>query len=489
MIDPAHTPPISRRSRWSQYLGVLAAGLALLLATAIPASAAEIMRVTFIRHGESVGNASGLMDGSIPGPVLTDLGSQQARAVAEKLGDNNYDAIYASTMVRTQLTAAPMSQYLGLPINVVYGLRELDTGKFEGTPEANAPALMAYPMAWVFQGNLDAAIPDVDGNPVLDGHMFQDRVNGALQTMYDNGDRNVAAFSHGGTIMFWTLMNASNLTVQQKMDLLRNSSLKNTDYVVVEGNNEDGWVLVDWNGQKFAPEPTFFGAIGMQTRTLVRQLSATVNDLVAAFQTGDIVTISKAVNHAVADVAFSAAKFVRSVNTVVVDKATAFFKAIAPAPATLAPVSPAPAPAASAPAAAMPSVPKVVAREAAVSASVNDLTAEDVVKTPAKRAQLATLGTPVAPEVQTDTTKSETKASVSAGSESAASESKTSGSGASVTKASEPAKSETKASETKKSTERKSEKSKPVKKSEPAKSGASEGGSTRAGAGEHQSQP
>ena len=267
-------------------------GLALLLATAIPASAAEIMRVTFIRHGESVGNASGLMDGSIPGPVLTDLGSQQARAVAEKLGDNNYDAIYASTMVRTQLTAAPMSQYLGLPINVVYGLRELDTGKFEGTPEANAPALMAYPMAWVFQGNLDAAIPDVDGNPVLDGHMFQDRVNGALQTMYDNGDRNVAAFSHGGTIMFWTLMNASNLTVQQKMDLLRNSSLKNTDYVVVEGNNEDGWVLVDWNGQKFAPEPTFFGAIGMQTRTLVRQLSATVNDVVAAFQTGDIVTIS-----------------------------------------------------------------------------------------------------------------------------------------------------------------------------------------------------
>ena len=48
------------------------------------------------------------------------------------LGDNNYDAIYASTMVRTQLTAAPMSQYLRLPIQVLPGLQEIEAGYFEG---------------------------------------------------------------------------------------------------------------------------------------------------------------------------------------------------------------------------------------------------------------------------------------------------------------------------------------------------------------------
>ena len=38
------------------------AALALLFAAAIPASAAELMRVTFVRHGQSTGNASGLID-------------------------------------------------------------------------------------------------------------------------------------------------------------------------------------------------------------------------------------------------------------------------------------------------------------------------------------------------------------------------------------------------------------------------------------------
>nr|WP_234790224.1 phosphoglycerate mutase family protein [Mycolicibacterium fortuitum] len=78
--------------------------LAFLLA--IPAAhAAEVMRITFIRHGESTANAANVADSSVPGPVLTEKGQQQARDIVKVLGDNNYDAIYASTMVRTQLTA------------------------------------------------------------------------------------------------------------------------------------------------------------------------------------------------------------------------------------------------------------------------------------------------------------------------------------------------------------------------------------------------
>jgi hypothetical protein len=43
-----------------------------------------------------------LIDTSTPGPVLTQTGQAQAQAVAGRLGVNNYDAIFASTMVRTQ---------------------------------------------------------------------------------------------------------------------------------------------------------------------------------------------------------------------------------------------------------------------------------------------------------------------------------------------------------------------------------------------------
>ena len=130
----------------------------LLVGAAIPAAAAELMRVTFVRHGESEGNASGLIDTKTPGPVLTPTGQAQARAVADKLAVNNYDGIYASTMVRTQLTAAPMSQALRLPIQVLPGIQEIEAGVFEGTPESQAANGYAkFPLAWTFAGQIGRA--------------------------------------------------------------------------------------------------------------------------------------------------------------------------------------------------------------------------------------------------------------------------------------------------------------------------------------------
>ncbi|MED5814047.1 histidine phosphatase family protein [Mycolicibacterium sp. 050232] len=288
------------------------------------AHAAENMRITFIRHGESEGNASGLIDTKTPGPVLTQKGQQQAQAVADKLGDNNYDAIYASQMVRTQLTAGPMSQRLGLPIQVLPGLQEIEAGVFEGTPEANAAGGYGlYPIAWALPG----VIPQIPFDKStympgtnLNGYGFDERVDGALKTMYDNGDRNAVVFSHGGTIMFWTMMNATNLTTAQKLELLQTAALKNTDYVVIEGNPEDGWIVTDWNGKKFSPEPTFEHELSLQFRTLSRQLTAAADQVKAAFQTGDIATIATAVNHSVADATFSVTKFGRAINAQIIKR-------------------------------------------------------------------------------------------------------------------------------------------------------------------------
>ncbi|WP_233213422.1 histidine phosphatase family protein [Mycobacterium hubeiense] len=299
------------------YLGAALTAFALLLGVAIPAWAAENMRVTFVRHGESAGNASGLIDTSTPGPVLTELGQQQARDVVDTLGDNNYDAIYASTMVRTQLTAAPMSQYLGLPIQVLPGLQEIEAGVFEGTPESEAANGYArIPLAWALAGNRDVVMPGTS----LDGHAFDARVDGALKTMYDKGDRNVVVFSHGGTIMFWTMMNAQNLTTTQKIQLLSTAPLGNTDYVIIEGNPEDGWTLVEWNGQRFAPEPTFEHEVQLQMRTLTRQLNAAAQQVTDAIATGDVTAVATAINRSVATAAFSVTKFTRAINAEVIER-------------------------------------------------------------------------------------------------------------------------------------------------------------------------
>lgn len=354
-----------RRARRLKGLGVALTASALLVMSALPAWAAENMTITFIRHGQSFGNTSGNIDTKTPGPVLTDAGQQQAKDIAAKLGDNNYDGIYASQMVRTQQTATPMSQYLGLPITVLPGLQEIEAGMYEGTPErAGIFGYLTAPLAWAglsvtpppnvsfnpITPNLDAFIPSAPGSTTgLNGHQFEDRVNGALQTIYDNGDRNAAVFSHGGTIMVWTMMNAKNLSPEQKIMLFTQHPLSNTNYVVVEGNPTDGWNLVEWNGVKIAGmQKGPIENVLTQVRTLSRQLGSVVQDVAAAFQTGNVGKILTAINHGAADALFSTAKFVRAINSQVIGGVTTAIdnlqkKLTPPAPAagtqTVAPTS------------------------------------------------------------------------------------------------------------------------------------------------------
>ncbi|OMC34575.1 hypothetical protein A5740_09830 [Mycobacterium sp. GA-1841] len=333
-FDIGAVPAVRRRSRttWKS-LGIVLTAFGFFVMSVLPAWAAENMRVTFVRHGQSAGNTSGNIDTSTPGPSLTPLGREQARAVVDRLGDNNYDAIYASQMIRTQQTAEPLSAYLGLPIQVLPGLQEIEAGDYEGTPESGAMGgYLQAPIAWAFAGQLAARIPGS-----IDGNEFDARVDGALKTMYDKGDRNAIVFSHGGTMMFWTMMNAQNLTLAEKGMLLSQHALGNTDYVVIEGNPEDGWTLVDWNGQRFSPEPTLSHEIGVQVRTLTRQLAAAMTQVTDSFATGDVIKVATAINRSVADAAFSMAKFDRAVGAEVikrVDKAIGKVGTPKPEPAT-----------------------------------------------------------------------------------------------------------------------------------------------------------
>ncbi|MCV7068385.1 histidine phosphatase family protein [Mycolicibacterium farcinogenes] len=311
-------------SRYRSILGGVAlAFLALFLAIPV-AHAAEVMRVTFVRHAESTANANHIIDTTVPGPGLTPTGQQQAKDLVDRLGDNNYDAIYASTMLRTQQTATPMSQYLGLPIQVVDGIQEITAGNLEGkSQDEYGTAYIMGPLMWAglipnMPANRNVPQPGTD----FDGNDFDAGVDNALKAMYDKGDRNAIVFSHGGTIMFWTIMNVNNLTLAQKGMLLSQYTLGNTDYVVIEGNPEDGWVLTDWNGQKFAPEPTFEHEVGLQLRTLSRQLQQAMNGVVESFASGNPATIATAINRGVAEAGFSMLKFGRAINAEIVKRTT-----------------------------------------------------------------------------------------------------------------------------------------------------------------------
>lgn len=219
---------------------VAAAIVAMLALSCIPARAAgpHSITLTLVRHAESAGNASGLIDTSTPGPELTLRGWCQATLAVGQLSPHHYDGIYASSMIRTQQTAAPTAQALGEPVTVLPGLREIEAGQYEGQPESGAAqTLLTAPRRWL-QGDRSARIPGS-----LDGNEFEARFDDAVHHIYVSGEQNPVAFSHGGAIMLWVLMNVRN----PDPSLLTGKSLPNIGHVVLTGSPSEGWTLTDWD--------------------------------------------------------------------------------------------------------------------------------------------------------------------------------------------------------------------------------------------------
>ena len=200
--------------------------------------------LTFVRHGQSAGNTSGFIDTSTPGPGLTDLGWSQAQKVADDFagaGCCAFDGVFASSMIRTQQTAQPLADELGLSVDVLPGLREIEAGDYEGQPVAGAAGYYDALQRWT-AGDLAARIPGS-----IDGNEFDARFDDAVASIYATGDQHPVAFSHGGAIALWVLTKAHNADPT----LLESAPLPNTGYVVVRGNPSAGWTLVDWNGKQF----------------------------------------------------------------------------------------------------------------------------------------------------------------------------------------------------------------------------------------------
>ncbi|MFG1931610.1 histidine phosphatase family protein [Mycobacterium sp. NPDC048908] len=298
--------------RLSSVAATVLTTIALMLATALPAWAAEAMTLTFVRHGESAANAAGVIDTSVPGPHLTSVGQQQAEDIADALKGNAYDGVYASSMIRTQETAQPLADKLGLPITVLPGVREIDAGVFEGQSEDSGLGRIGYvlgPVAWTLGARFVPVLGAADGNA------FDARVDDAVQTIYDSGDRNAVVFSHGATIMFWTMMNVDN----PDLGLLLRHPLDNTDVVVITGNPEDGWTLENWAGVDVAAEPSLPTKLFVDTRNVVTAPQTALYRIGRAFAAGDVAGLAKAVRDGVVDVATKVVGFVPKVVGDVVD--------------------------------------------------------------------------------------------------------------------------------------------------------------------------
>lgn len=86
--------------------------------------------IYLIRHAQAEGNLYRMMQGHWDGSV-TALGLKQIDALAERFRTVHVDALYASDLYRTRLTASAITRYHDLPMQLRPALREINVGSWE----------------------------------------------------------------------------------------------------------------------------------------------------------------------------------------------------------------------------------------------------------------------------------------------------------------------------------------------------------------------
>ncbi|MEC5190730.1 MULTISPECIES: histidine phosphatase family protein [unclassified Arthrobacter] len=199
------------------------------------------MRLLLIRHGQTPGNVLGQLDTAHPGPGLTELGQRQAAALARSLADQQIDLLYASTLIRTQITAAPLSAARGLGVEVLEGLQEIEAGSLEKlTDKESHVRYLGTVFGWA-AGELHRRMP---AGP--SGHEFFERFDASIARVAaaaGSGAGTAAVVSHGAAIRVWAGLRATNV----ESGFAARHVLANTGIVALEGDPDAGWRLIHWD--------------------------------------------------------------------------------------------------------------------------------------------------------------------------------------------------------------------------------------------------
>ena len=140
------------------------------------------MRLLLIRHAETGSNVAGLLDTTVPGPGLTPLGEQQSRELVSSLSGESIEAIYASSHLRTSLTAQPLATALTMPIHIHNGLREVSAGQLEMRGDLRSIDIYVTALRSWCDGDLESRIPGGEN-----GHEFLERYDTAIEEVASAG--------------------------------------------------------------------------------------------------------------------------------------------------------------------------------------------------------------------------------------------------------------------------------------------------------------
>ena len=208
----------------------------------------------FVRHGESVANASDRAGEKRPADAdrLSERGWEQARGLGRRLEGEGLELIVASTMTRAQETAQGIAEVLGLPIDTdpdMHEVRQSDafyasSPHFEDTATLN----------WMPTSPRDFAEPGAESFDDILGrvHRVRERLSERA------AQQRILAVSHFGFLHFFLgdVLFGEDFRPELVPGLYM-AGHANTGITVFERRSQrrmdgidfPGWVLTTWNDQ------------------------------------------------------------------------------------------------------------------------------------------------------------------------------------------------------------------------------------------------
>jgi probable phosphoglycerate mutase len=199
------------------------------------------LKLYLVRHGQTSGNVRRALDTALPGPPLTELGQEQAVELVGRLSGEPIVAVYASEAVRARQTAVPLAASLGLDVQVVDGVYEVQAGDLEGLNDpASIRTYLATVEPWT-RGELDSAMPNGES-----GESVHARMNAAvaqIRAKHEQADPDGIAVlvSHGGAIR----LTADWVSDNVRPEVANAALIPNTGIVVLDAI-PGGWHCLRW---------------------------------------------------------------------------------------------------------------------------------------------------------------------------------------------------------------------------------------------------
>lgn len=195
----------------------------------------DVCTIYLARHGQTEANEAGIVQGQ-QNSELTALGVSQAEGLGNELAHIDFDAVYASDLVRARRTAEIAKLERSLIVATKEALRERNYGRFEGGTYEEIDR--AY-------GTIQALLQQLDqetrfrSKPFYDVESDEELVSRHIQILREiaiaYAGKSVLTVSHAGAIR--SLVN--HLLGREALGI---GSIRNAGYLILESDGVDFFV-------------------------------------------------------------------------------------------------------------------------------------------------------------------------------------------------------------------------------------------------------